>query len=65
LAPAHSYGLTLNEIYAWHELRRIKALRPPNLRRGAELLHLWCLETEALAEEFRERFGGERLTDEA
>jgi len=60
-APPNGYGPKLNEMYAWHAERGIKAVRPPNLKRGRDYFTVWQFETEAVAEEFRERFGGESL----
>ena len=63
-APPNGYGETLNEMYEWHAERGIKAVRPPNLKRGRDYFTVWQFETEALAEEFRAKFGGERILDE-
>ena len=50
-------------MYDWHAERGIKAVRPPNLKRDRDYYTVWVFETESLAEEFRERFGGERLVE--
>jgi len=62
-APPNGYGALINEFYEFHKQRGIKAVRPPNIRRGRDYYTVWQFETEAMAEEFRARFGGERLVE--
>ena len=60
-APPKGYGALAADLYDFHRDRSIRAVRAGNLRRGRDYFTVWKFQTEALAEEFKERFGGERL----
>ena len=61
LAPISGHGALIGEFYDFHHDHSIRAVRASNLHRGEDYFTVWRFETEALAEKFMARFGGERM----